>query len=960
MTMDSFHKNLQKRFKGSVIPPWLLHFSEDPEAALHDFLRGRALLGHLSGSEPDELLLDWLRGFGTESHYARILDDALTQWIDCHWGEPLLPGTDQDATMTSEAWLSAIDTIAVSPLMDSLQTASPREYPLFGAATLLREKMLADRAFLDDMTEARSRDPQGSAWLALANHQTDRALLDEWWHLVSLPPDEPWYRGEHGLAGLRRLPPENPAFRDSFSKELAEGLGRFGEALWRRAQEGWLPEDIARSEFSALARLTMARGGFRDRWRGYWRHLATRHRGDGFVTWLPISESELEKSKRGKAPWVEPDPAWADRAKTLARALGRPAKETITQAEKLLAEQRNYANFTGNMSFLVRTACNFSGNIRAADPRQALVWARLAKAADSWNAHAWNNEAAALLAMGKRTEALGAYGEAILWFPDDAVPHNGCAEVLKLQGEFDDALAAYDDTILRFPENVVTRNGRAEVLKLQGEFDDALAAYDDTIERFPNDVVARNGRAEVLKFLGRLEEALAAYEETIEDFPNNDVARNGRAEVLKFLGRLEEALAAYDDTIERFPNDVVARNGRAEVLKLQEKLNEALAAYDDTILRFPENVVTRNGRAEVLKLQEKLNEALAAYDDTIKRFPKDVVARNGRAEVLKLQGEFDDALAAYDDTIQRFPENVVARTGRDGVLRALEQQEQSAASKQRTSVSQEETRFDKASRPPTRRGVAADIRGRQQIDAPMEAAERPAIVSPKKQALSRKEITILTTDAYLIRRWARQGKEDDPWLDTGIQRERAHDLLTRLSTENDRDPLAAGESGMLSLATGDRQRALELLRAAVKRFPGSPRVRYALARAEREEAMALRDAAAMISRQWQKLIRLDRHLLPLQWLGPLLLLARIPTSDGELRKSIDELASWLFPRFQARDTQDPSFYAWWGKAVYGFLFGTAAVSSSQLDMERVRNNIRIHYRDLVTKEEELVYRHARR
>nr|VFK18573.1 MAG: Tetratricopeptide (TPR) repeat [Candidatus Kentron sp. LFY] len=892
MTMDSFHKNLQKRFKGSVIPPWLLHFSEDPEAALHDFLRGRALLGHLSGSEPDELLLDWLRGFGTESHYARILDDALTQWIDCHWGEPLLPGTDQDATMTSEAWLSAIDTIAVSPLMDSLQTASPREYPLFGAATLLREKMLADRAFLDDMTEARSRDPQGSAWLALANHQTDRALLDEWWHLVSLPPDEPWYRGEHGLAGLRRLPPENPAFRDSFSKELAEGLGRFGEALWRRAQEGWLPEDIARSEFSALARLTMARGGFRDRWRGYWRHLATRHRGDGFVTWLPISESELEKSKRGKAPWVEPDPAWADRAKTLARALGRPAKETITQAEKLLAEQRNYVNFTGNMSFLVRTACNFSGNIRAADPRQALVWARLAKAADSWNAHAWTNEAAALLAMGEYAQALGVYGEAILWFPDNAVPRTGCAEVLKFLGRLAEALAAYDDTIQRFPENVVARTGRAEVLKLQE--------------------------------------------------------------------KLNEALAAYDDTILRFPNDVVARTGRAEVLKLQEKLNEALAAYDDTIQRFPENVVARNGRAEVLKLQEKLNEALAAYDDTIQRFPENVVARNGRAEVLKLQEKLNEALAAYDDTILRFPNDVVARTGRDGVLRALEQQGQSAASKQRTSVSQEETGFDKASRYPTRRGVAAGAQGRQQIDAPMEAAERPAIVSPKKQALSREEITILTTDAYLIRRWAREGKEDDPWLDTGAQRERAHDLLTRLSTENDRDPLAAGESGMLSLATGDRQRALELLRAAVKRFPGSPRVRYALARAEREEAMASRDAAAMISRQWQKLIRLDRHLLPLQWLGPLLLLARIPTSDGELRKSIDELASWLFPRFQARDTQDPSFYAWWGKAVYGFLFGTAAVNPSQLDMERVRNNIRTHYRNLVTKEEELVYRHARR
>ena len=959
MTMDSFHKNLQEHFQSSVIPPWLLDFNDDPEAALRDFLRGRALLGHLIGPGWDELLLDWLQGFGARSHYARMLDNALTGWIDCHWGDLLLPNTES-ATLTSRAWLRAIDTIAASPLVDSRDAVSAREYPLFGAATLLREKMLGDRRFLDGMTEARSHDPQGRAWVALANHQTDRTLLDEWWRLVSLPPDEPWYRGQHGLAGLRRLPPENSAFGGGFNKELAEGLGRLGEALWQRVREGWLPEEAARTEFSSLASLTMASSDFPDRWRGYWRHLARRHREDGFVNWLPpITAFELSKPGRGESRWMQ-EPVWKDRVEPLAGSLRQPEEETIAQAEKLLAEQRRYANFTGNMSFLVRTACNFSGNIRAADPRQALVWARLAKAADPWNAHAWTNEAAALLAMGEYAQALGVYGEAILRFPDDAVPRTGCAEVLKFLGRLAEALAAYDDTIERFPENVVARTGRAEVLKLQGEFDDALAAYDDTIQRFPENVVARTGRAEVLKFLGRLAEALAAYDDTILRFPENVVARTGRAEVLKLQEKLNEALAAYDDTIERFPENVVARTGRAEVLKLQEKLNEALAAYDDTILRFPENVVARTGRAEVLKLQEKLNEALAAYEETIEDFPDNDVARNGRAEVLKFLGRLDEALAVYEETMVRFPGDEVARNGRAGVLRALEQQGQSAASKQRTSISQEETRFDKASRYPTRRGVAAGAQGRQQIDAPMEAAERPAIVSPKKQTLSRKEITILTTDAYLIRRWAREGKEDDPWLDTGAQRERAHDLLTRLSTENDRDPLAAGESGMLSLASGDRQRALVLLRAAVKRFPGSPRVRYALARAEREEAMASRDAAAMISRQWQKLIRLDRHLLPLQWLGPLLLLARIPTSDGELRKSIDELASWLFPRFQARDTQDPSFYAWWGKAVYGFLFGTAAVNPSQLDMERVRNNIRIHYRDLVTKEEELVYRHARR
>nr|VFK23521.1 MAG: Tetratricopeptide repeat-containing protein [Candidatus Kentron sp. MB] len=836
MMTNSFRNDLEKRFKDGVIPSWLLHLDQDPEAALHDLLRGRASLGHLSAAEPDELLLDWLRGFGPRSHYARLLNGALTTWINRYWGKLLLSDTGY-AVLTSRAWLRAMDTIAASPFVGSEDIVRPEDYPLFGAATSLRERVLADRNFLNDMTEAHTHDPQGIAWVALANHQTDRALLDEWWRLISLPPDEPWYRGKHGLMGLRRLPPENPALRGGFNKELAQGLGRLGETFWARTREGWLPEKEMRAEFSSIAHLTMGKN-FPDRWRGYWRHLADQHREDDFVTWLPISEAELKKTVPERNQRIQ-EPIWKDRVKALAQELEHPTEKIVEQANELLSEQRRYANATGNMSFPVRTACNFSGHIRVANPQQALAWARMAKGVDPWNAHTWTNEAMALVAMEDYAQALGIYSEAILRFPENAVPRTGRAEVLKLQGKLDDALAAYEETINRFPENVVARTGQAEVLKLQGKLDDALAAYEETINR------------------------------------------------------------------------------------------------------FPENVVARTGRAEVLKSQEKLEDALAAYEETITRFSEDVVARNGRAEVLKLQGKLDDALAAYEETIDRFPEDVVARNGREGVLRAR----QGLTDISRHSPWQNAARVE-----------------RQALDSSKETDGGTA--SMEGPALNRDEVNLLITDAYLIRRWARQGKENDPWLNAGMQRERARALLNRLLAERDRNSLAAGEYGILSLATGDsmdRQRALDLLRAAVKRFPGSPRVRYALARAEREEAMAKGDASVM-PMLWKKLIRLDRHLFPLQWMGPLLLFARVSLSDQVWQEHAEQLAIWLFPRLQQAKESEPSFYAWWGSAVYGLLFGTAVVrDASELpDMETMRENLRVNYKALVIKEEELLYRHARR
>ena len=188
----------------------------------------------LSADDPTSVLLDWLEGLGAKSGFPVQVDQTLAQWIDRAWGQPVLEAAGS-ATMTAVAWCRAADVIAMDERLDR-------------AAGRLRDHVVRDRVFLHALVEGRSRDPQGRAWLALARHQCDRSLLDDWWRLCRLPPEEPWYRGGYGIEGLRGLPSSG-----GFSSEVAEGLALLGSALKNRCEEGFLAENVAQDEFLRTA-----------------------------------------------------------------------------------------------------------------------------------------------------------------------------------------------------------------------------------------------------------------------------------------------------------------------------------------------------------------------------------------------------------------------------------------------------------------------------------------------------------------------------------------------------------------------------------------------------------------------------------------------------------------------------------------------------------------------------------
>ena len=424
------------------------------------------------------------------------------------------------------------------------------------------------------------------------------------------------------------------------------------------------------------------------------------------------------------------------------------------------------------------------------------------------------------------------------------------------------------------------------------------------VQRFPQNPVARNTLGEVLKAQRHYFEAEAVYRETVSRFPEDVVARNGLAGVFKEQGRYSEAEAVYRETVSRFPENVVVRTGLAEVLKEQGRYSEAEAVYRETVSRFPENVVVRTGLAEVLKEQGRYSEAEAVYRETVSRFPEDVVARNGLAEVFKEQGRYSEAESIYGETLHLFPKAENARSGLEGVLRARHERQEV-------------------------KGGIADAEF--VLSDTEETVKRPGNL---KDLLGSEDIEILLQDAYLLRRWVAQTDPSFLPSDPGTLREMARQRLRALLASQTSSSELVGELGLLGLDIRGVEEVLTLLRQAAKRYPGSARVSYTLARAEREAAAGRRhldpkDPKAPVI-PWQRLGRLDERLLPLQFLGE----ARtwLVQVDGsflaeQARSSLGKLAYRIQSLKPSQSDEGESegrsrdFVSWWTGEIRLHVFG---------------------------------------
>jgi hypothetical protein len=188
-------------------------------------------------------------------------------------------------------------------------------------------------------------------------------------------------------------------------------------------------------------------------------------------------------------------------------------------------------------------------------------------------------------------------------------------------------------------------------------------------------------------------------------------------------------------------------------------------------------------------------------------------------------------------------------------------------------------------------------------------------------------VEILLTDFVLLRKWSPAGRS------VSQVRNRLRALLDRVGQHLFDDPVLASEGAHLLLIS-DLDKALSLLKEAGRRFPGSAKVAYARARAERLRIKSLRtdfrsDRGQQALLAWNHLARVDSALEPLQLLGLSRTLPLLRDGAGlemQTRKRLGELAFRLDR--MSRHSRADSLDRVWAERVHKSVFAGQAIGSA--------------------------------
>ena len=569
-------------FGSAPVPAWLLAFEADSSKAVDDLLWGRFYLGHLNVADPEDLLVDWALMIGDHAGFAQTLDETLSMWVRSHWGRPPSDFQTQSPRRLAVAWIRLLDVVAYLGNLSA-------------TAAKLRGFFDDRESYLAPLSPARSHDPLGRYLHAVAQYQEDRALAPTWWRLCDLPPDVPFYHGIYGIGGLRGMPPADESEKGGFRTDVAHGLLRFGQALDDSVAAGLLREPLAANELRHTATLTVAAYPFPDRWKAtYWDmagQLPERCRAwlSGAIPGIKPGSAGVRRSGRTR---FAPRPDWATRAQQLAVAFKKDAEHPLVEARALLAEQCQYAETSGDSSFLVRSLTSFTKAVWQNLPAQSVRWAEEAYNWEPWNAYCHTTLTHSLTLQGETGSALPLAWDGVERFPENAYAWTELGEALKTARNLNAAEQVYRDARLRFPGNDAIWTGFAEVLKKAGRLADAENAYREARDQCPKSEYAWNGLADVLKLRWNLPAAEEVYRASVERFDDR-VARIGLASVLRLRGpeHLAEARQHVEYVLSKRPNEPDALQELGFILEAERSMGEAGRAFEsatDTVMAAAE------------------------------------------------------------------------------------------------------------------------------------------------------------------------------------------------------------------------------------------------------------------------------------------------------------------------------------------------------------------------------------
>ena len=265
--------------------------------------------------------------------------------------------------------------------------------------------------------------------------------------------------------------------------------------------------------------------------------------------------------------------------------------------------------------------------------------------------YAWYGKGLALLKLGQTVEAIACFDQALVLDKKDTDVWNNKGVALYNLGKMTEAIACFDQVLALDKKHTDAWNSKGSVLHNLGQNVEAIACFDQALALDKKGTYAWNGKGAALHDLGQTVEAIACYDQALALDKKYTDAWNSKGVALERLGQTVEAIACFDQALALDKKGTATWNNKGSALRDLGQTVEAIACYDQTLALDKKYTYAWNGKGAALRDLGQTVEAIACFDQALALDKKYTYAWNGKGLALHNLGQTVEAIACFDQAL---------------------------------------------------------------------------------------------------------------------------------------------------------------------------------------------------------------------------------------------------------------------------------------------------------------------
>ncbi len=221
------------------------------------------------------------------------------------------------------------------------------------------------------------------------------------------------------------------------------------------------------------------------------------------------------------------------------------------------------------------------------------------------NHEAYTNLGAAFQKLGRKSDAIKHYFEALWINPNDMKAHLNLGNELASQGRVDEAFDHYFEALCIKPDYALAHQNLGIAFTAQGKLDEAVEQYNKALFLNPDLLSAHVSLGYILERQGKIYDAIWSYFEALHIDPDLAVVHFNLGVALVKQRKFAEAVYHYSESLRLNPDDAEAHNNLGTALIRLGKIEKALDHFQEALRIKPDYVIAQNNLENTLEAQRK-------------------------------------------------------------------------------------------------------------------------------------------------------------------------------------------------------------------------------------------------------------------------------------------------------------------------------------------------------------------